>query len=140
MIRYDLACDAGHEFDSWFRDSATFDVQAGAGELACPVCGSRKVTKRLMAPGVPVRSNRTVAALADGKSKAVREAIRKLRRHVESNADYVGAAFPDEARRIYYKEAEERGIYGEASLEEAKGLRDEGIEIFPLPPAPEDKN
>jgi len=140
MIRYDLACHVGHDFDSWFRDSATFDAQSAAGELVCPVCGSQQVTKRLMTPGVPVRSNRAASALGDGKSKAARDAIRKLRRHVESNADYVGAAFPDEARRIYYKESEERGIYGEASLDEANSLRDEGIDILPLPPAPDEKN
>ena len=142
MIRYDLACDKEHIFDSWFRDSAAFDAQSKAGEIACPVCGSTKVTKQLMTPGVPAKSNRKAAppAITDAKSKAVREAMRKLRQHVESTSDYVGADFPEEARRIYYKETEERGIYGEASLEDAKSLHEEGIEVVPLPPAPDEKN
>ena len=142
MIRYDLVCQAEHEFDSWFRDSAAFDAQSEAGEVICPACGSTKVAKRLMTPGVPAKSNRKQVppAITDAKSKAVREAMRKLRKHVEETSDYVGADFPDEARRIYYKETEERGIYGEASLEDAKSLHEEGIEILPLPPAPDDKN
>ena len=143
MIRYDLMCDKEHEFDSWFRDSAAFDDQSAAGEVTCPVCGSAKVSKRLMTPGVPAKSNRKQTpppAIIDAKSKAVREALRKVRQHVEATSDYVGADFPEEARRIYYKETEERGIYGEASLEDAKSLHEEGIEVLPLPPAPDEKN
>ncbi len=142
MIRYDLICEAEHEFDSWFRDSATFDVQSQAGEVVCPVCGSQKVSKRLMTPGVPAKSNRKAPppAISDAKSKAVREAMGKIRHHVEATSDYVGADFPEEARRIYYKEAEERGIYGEASLEDAKSLHEEGIEVLPLPPVPDEKH
>ena len=142
MIRYDLICEAEHEFDSWFRDSAAFDTQSNSGKIVCPVCGSAKVSKRLMTPGVPAKSNRKAAppAITDNKSKAVREAMRKLRQHIEATSDYVGADFPDEARRIYYKETEERGIYGEASLEDAKSLHEEGIDVVPLPPAPDEKN
>ena len=142
MIRYDLACATGHEFDSWFRDSAAYDDQAARGDITCPACGSSEVSKRLMTPGLPVKANRRAPAgpLTEPSAQAVREALRRLRREVEANADYVGDEFPAEARRIYYKETEARGIYGEASLEDAKSLREEGIEVFPLPPAPDDKN
>jgi hypothetical protein len=143
MICYDLICEREHPFESWFRNSAAFDQQAAGGGLACPVCGSTRVAKRLMTPGLPVRANRREPpppAIADAKARAVREAMNRLRQHVEATADYVGAEFPDEARRIYYKESEERGIYGEASLDEARELHEEGIEVLPLPPAPNERN
>jgi hypothetical protein len=66
----------------------------------------------------------------------VGEAVRKLRRHVEENCDYVGDAFPEEARRIHYGEKDARGIYGEATSDEARRLDDEGIEVFRLPKTP----
>jgi hypothetical protein len=141
MIRYDLNCEDGHEFDSWFPNSSAYDEQAKKGVVSCPKCGSNKISKRLMTPGVPAKSNRKLSPALEGKkTKAVREAMTKLRQHIEATSDYVGTNFPEEARRIYYKESKERGIYGEASLEEAKSLREEGIEVIPLPTAPQDKN
>jgi hypothetical protein len=147
MIRYDLHCEQGHAFDGWFRDIAAFDAQAAAGLVACTVCGSVKVEKQLMAPGVPVKSNRKAAETqtmmaggADPRARALMELMRDMRRTVEANADYVGDRFAEEARKIHYKEAEQRGIYGEATAEDAKSLIDEGIEVHPLPRLPEDTN
>ena len=145
MIRYRLLCDRRHEFESWFRDSATCDDQLGRGALACPVCDSVRVEKQLMAPAVRARKDVEAArqrllAPGDERQKQLLEAMRQLRRKVEAGADYVGERFPEEARRIHYQEAEVRGIYGEATLEEAKSLVEEGIEAHPLPRLPEDAN
>jgi hypothetical protein len=146
MIRYDLECDREHGFDGWFSDSAAFDRQEAAGLVVCPVCGSARVSKRLMTPGLPVKANRReatqhlAAGPADAKTRALMEAVRRLRAHVEANADYVGERFPEEARRIHYNEVEPRGIYGEASAEEARALIEEGVDVHPLPRLPEDGN
>ena len=145
MIRYRLVCDGRHDFESWFRDSTMCDDQLAAGALVCPVCGSSRVEKQLMAPAVRGRREadapkRRLAAPGDERQKLLLEAMRQLRRKVEDSADYVGERFPEEARRIHYQEAEARGIYGEATLEEAKALIEEGIEAHPLPRLPEDGN
>lgn len=157
MIRYSLVCGKGHGFDGWFRDSAAYDSQAADNLLACPECGAHDVEKAMMAPAVPVRSNRrgavpaapqggvgrdgdAAAPAADPRAEAFREALRALRRQVEANADYVGDRFPEEARRIYYAETEARGIYGEATADEAKALLEEGIGVLPLPVLPEEQN
>jgi hypothetical protein len=147
MIRYDLICDKGHEFDGWFRDSATYDKQARRGFVSCSVCGSSKVEKQLMAPGIPAKSNRKdegpqrmVAGPVDPRVAMMMKMMREMRQHVEENADYVGDKFAEEARKIHFAEAEARGIYGEATAEEATALIEEGIEVFPLPRLPEDGN
>ncbi len=146
MIRYDLQCDQHHLFDGWFKDSATYDRQAEAGEVACPVCGSTAIEKQLMTPGIPVKGNRKrmepqrLTTAQDSKTAALVEAVRQLRKHVEANADYVGDRFAEEARRIHYEEAEKRGIYGEATAEDARALLEEGIEVQPLPKLPEESN
>jgi len=147
MIRYDLICDKEHDFDGWFRNSEAYDAQAAAGQVACPVCGSTTVAKQLMTPGIPAKSNQRAegrmpvfAGQKDEKVAELVEAVRKLRRQVEENADYVGDRFAEEARRIHYNEVKRRGIYGEASLEEAKALLEEGVEVHPLPPLPEESN
>ena len=147
MIHYALMCDRGHGFDGWFRDSAAYDNQAGRGLVACTVCGSAKVEKQVMAPGIPVKANKTdsrrqkmVAGAADPRMQMLMETMRGLRKQVEANADYVGDKFAGEARKIHYAEAEKRGIYGEATAGEARALIEEGIEVHPLPRLPEDGN
>ena len=146
MIRYDLECDKGHTFDGWFSDSASYDKQAAAGIVECPLCGSSDVHKTLMAPGIPAKSNtkadpQPVMQNAPNTPAAeLTDMIRKLRAHVEENSEYVGPRFAEEARKIHYKEAEARGIYGEATVEDAKELSEEGIEVQPLPLLPEEHN
>jgi hypothetical protein len=147
MIHYDLICDKGHAFDGWFRNSAAYDEQAEKGLVSCTVCGSVKVEKQLMAPGIPMKSNRRdstphkmVAGPVDPRLAAMMEVVREIRKHVEANAEYVGDRFAEEARKIHYEEAEHRGIYGEASPGEAKALIEEGIAVHPLPRLPEDGN
>ncbi|MEQ8666683.1 MAG: DUF1178 family protein [Rhodospirillales bacterium] len=136
MICYSLRCGAEHEFEAWFRDSAGYDEQRATGEVTCPVCGDNEVVKAPMAPAVPRKGNRSgdpVARRTEELAADVVEAVEKLREHVEANCDYVGDAFPDEARKIHYGEAEERGIYGETTPDEARSLTDEGIEVYSLP-------
>jgi hypothetical protein len=147
MIRYDLICDQGHEFDSWFRDSAAFDKQVKKRLIACPMCESTKISKQLMAPGIPAKSNtkpdvpaKVFAGTLDPRQAMLMKMMRELRKHVETNADYVGDRFAEEARRIHYNEAEQRGIYGEATREDADALIEEGIDVHPLPVLPEDGN
>lgn len=147
MIRYDLICDKGHQFDGWFRDSAAFDEQAGHGLVACTACGSAKVEKQIMAPGIPVKANRRseapirmTAGPIDPRAQMLMTMMRELRKTVEENAEYVGDRFAEEARRIHYAEAEKRGIYGEATADDATALIEEGIEVHPLPRLPEDGN
>ncbi len=166
MILYALACDSGHEFESWFRDSAAYDMQRAEGFVSCPFCGSEKVEKAVMAPNV-ARKDRAVAApgldeahapaaaptlppaasagapaapaLSD-KDRLIREMVREVHARLTENADYVGPSFAEEARRIHEGEAEERPIWGEATLEEAKELIEEGIPAMPIPVPPDERN
>jgi hypothetical protein len=139
MILYQLRCEKGHEFEAWFKGSAGFEAQNRRGEVECPFCGTTKIAKAPMAPNLvggrgepePTRPGDT----REIASKVI-EAVRKLRRHVENNCDYVGDAFPEEARRIHYGEKEARGIYGEATTDETRRLDEEGIEVFRLPGTP----
>ena len=126
MIKYRLVCGKGHEFDAWFSNSAAFESQQNDGLLACAMCASAHVQKAVMAPAVPVKANRKQEA-------DLHQAAEKMTRHVEENFDYVGGDFAEEARKMHYGESEERDIYGETSLEDAKDLIDEGVPVAPLP-------
>lgn len=143
MILYDLTCPEEHRFESWFRNSGAVEKLIKAGQVVCPVCGSKKVQKAPMAPligkggigksteeGVPAkpRNGELVAAV----EKAA-HAINQLREVIEKNFEHVGGKFPEEARRIHYGEAKKRGIYGEASEQDTRALLDEGIEVHPIP-------
>ncbi|HSR79985.1 MAG TPA: DUF1178 family protein [Hyphomicrobiaceae bacterium] len=157
MILYKLQCKKGHEFEAWFASSDVFDRQKEKGQLACPSCGTKSVSKALMAPNVAPRSRRRAAPEKQqpagspaGSPKPETQrvaahselvtALRKLRAEIEAKSEYVGPRFSEEARKIHYEEAPARGIHGEATAEEAKALREEGIEFYPLPILPEDQN
>ena len=138
MIRYALACEAGHEFEGWFGSSLDYDDQAQRGLLSCPVCGAAKVTKQIMAPAV--RGGRDIAAPPAAPSRQMMmEAARRVRQHVQSTFDYVGDTFAREARAIHEGRSEERGIYGEASPTEVRDLVADGVPVAPLPPEPPKK-
>ena len=131
MIRYDLRCQNGDEFEAWFGSIADFDAQAEKGQLLCPHCGTTHVEKAPMAPAVVTgrkKDARNVRAVAMAMAAKVRE-------HIKENFDYVGDKFADEARKMHAGESEERSIWGEATPEEARELADEGIDAAPLPPA-----
>ncbi len=141
MIRYSLSCDQGHEFESWFQSGEAFDKLAAAGQVSCAICGTTEVRKMLMAPAVrheasaPARLADLPAPAPPPGSEAARQAaaLAELRRRIEENADYVGLSFAAEARAIHAGEAPERPIYGEAALDEARKLIEDGIEVAPLP-------
>ena len=148
MIRYTLRCEAGHTFESWFNNSAAFDRQAARGLVACPLCGSAKVEKAIMAPALsggreaapPAKPEKSPVAIVSKEEVEVRKKLKELREHIVQNADYVGEKFPEEARRMHYGEIEHRSIYGEASPDAARSLADEGIEFHPLPRLPDERN
>jgi hypothetical protein len=135
MIRYALKCKEGHQFESWFQDSVTFDRLQAAGHVACAVCGDSAVEKAIMAPRVRTKESDTPAPLSTPAHPA-EQALRALREKVEAEADYVGETFATEARRIHDGEAQDRPIWGEANLADAKSLADDGIPVVPLPFAP----
>lgn len=135
MILFDLRCQAGHVFEAWFRDGATFESQKASGEIACPICGETKVAKAPMAPHV-AKSGGESQRLSGEETKLAGELVKELERlcrHIEDNADYVGDKFPDEARRIQQGDAERRDIYGEASESETRALIEEGVEVHRIP-------
>ncbi len=135
MILFDLKCANEHVFEAWFKDSEAFDRQAEGCEIACPVCGDTGVAKALMAPRLG-KGGRERAGKAAEHAKRYAAFASEMRRRVEDNCDYVGPQFAEEARKIHYGEAEARGIYGEASDDDAKSLDDEGIEFQHIPWAP----
>jgi hypothetical protein len=128
MIRFSLRCVSGHEFEAWFRNGDGYDAQQKAGEIACPECGNTHVEKALMAPSIG--RSRESAPISPAQ---LRSALVELRRQVESNCDYVGPQFAEEARRIHYGESDPRGIYGEASAEDSRELAEEGIKFGRVP-------
>jgi hypothetical protein len=142
VILYSLSCGDGHDFEAWFADSAAYEKQKADGVLTCPVCGTAEVDKALMAPAVSTARKRSSVRLAANmpERQETISMLRKLRAHLTENADYVGPRFAEEARKIHYNEAEKRGIYGEASQDDARALTDEGIEFHPLPMLPEEHN
>jgi hypothetical protein len=132
MIRYSLICDAGHSFDSWFRDSAGFEKQAAEGQIACPFCDSTKISRDVMAPHI--------AKPRDDAAHDLRVKLRELHDTVVAHTEDVGDRFPEEARAMEDGETERRAIRGRATFEEAKALLEEGIEILPIPGLPSDSN
>jgi hypothetical protein len=139
MIRYALACASGHEFEGWFSASADYDAQREKGLVACPVCDTREVAKQIMAPAVPSRSRAAASETNPAMRAMMMDAMSRVRRHVETNFDYVGDRFAAEARAIHEGKSEERGIYGEASPNEVKALVADGVPVAPLPPEPPKK-
>ncbi len=129
MILFTLRCAKDHEFEAWFRDSAGFEALHDAGEIACPHCGDRSVQKSVMSPRLARnREPPPAAALAE-----MRKTLVEMRRQIETNCDYVGPRFAEEARRIHYGEVDPRGIYGEATDAESRELADEGIKFGQIP-------
>jgi len=160
MIVFTLRCEGGHEFETWFRDGATYERQARRGLVACPECGSTEVEKAVMAPRLG-RSTKSDPAPREAKPPAApealaappaapagsvpdrpptpaefRRALQVLRHYVETNCENVGKGFAEEARRIHKGEAKARGIYGDATPAEAEKLAEDGIEVAAIPWVP----
>ena len=138
MILYQLLCHKGHDFEAWFRDGATYDQQVVAGDVTCPFCGTSVVNKAPMAPNIATgRGEGPKRPGAEERARQVAEnildAVDGISRDVEENCEFVGDEFAEEAKRIHYGESEERGIYGQATEEEAEDLDDEGVEYIRFP-------
>ncbi len=160
MIHYNLRCHKGHAFESWFQSSSAYEFQEKRKLVSCPVCGSTKVERAIMAPRIVSKKGRQEAAapapvpavpatevtaptstpLMMAHERELRAKIKELRDHIVKNADNVGERFPNEARKMHYGEIEHRPIYGEASPNEAKALIEEGVEVMPIPTLPDDRN
>ena len=158
MIRYNLRCERGHAFESWFQSSSAYESQEKRKLVNCPSCGSAKVERAIMAPQIvskkgrqepapvsaPAASSEVTAPastpLMMAQERELRAKLRELRDHIVKNADNVGERFPNEARKMHYGDIEHRPIYGEASPDEARSLIDEGVEVSPLPVLPDDRN
>jgi hypothetical protein len=156
MIRYNLRCDRGHAFESWFQSSSAYESQEKRKLVSCPACDSTKVERAIMAPQIVSKKGKDSAApspapstevttpastpLMMAQERELRAKLKELRDHITKNADNVGERFPNEARKMHYGDIEHRPIYGEASPEEARSLIDEGVEVSPLPVLPDDRN
>jgi hypothetical protein len=165
VIRYALVCDKQHSFEGWFNHSADYEKQEKRHLVTCPVCGSTKVERAIMAPAIgrsDKRPDETIiantpvpspepdtltpeappapVAMLSPQEREFRKKLKELRDHMLKNAENVGRKFPEEARKMHYGEVGHRSIYGEASPEEAKALHEEGIEFHPIPVLPEDRN
>ena len=155
MIVFDLSCADGHRFEGWFGSSADYAEQLGLGLIACPVCGSDAVTKAPMAPAVPAKGNsraERATAPADAsqqltnapvppKVQQALAALAKAQAEALKASTWVGDKFAEDARKMHYGERDAAPIHGQATLDEAKALIDEGVAVAPLPfpVAPPDK-
>lgn len=163
MIVFDLKCEDNHVFEAWFRNSETYEVQVVDGQIECPFCGSIEISKSLMSPNIAAKGNRhdqtqdnkmskllsadhMIAASAnvpdsmEASAEDVKRALEHMhntmknyRNHVKKECEYVGENFAAEARDIHEGNAENRGIYGEATLEDTEDLLSDGIDILPVP-------
>jgi len=141
LIQYALHCDRDHSFDAWFKSASAYDEQQARGIVTCPVCGSTAVDKAMMAPAVS-RAGSGKVSLSSGHPDPAQilAMLRAYRAKVVSEADNVGDKFAEEARKIHFEEAPQRGIYGQASRDEVAELIEEGVDFLPLPDLPEGHN
>ena len=132
MIKYTLNCKNGHQFDSWFSNSESFENLKEKGHLECAICSSKEVEKSLMAPRITSDSEERNKTFLSAQS-ALEKEIKALKKKIKTTAKDVGENFPQEARAIYYGEKEEKPIIGKTTVDEAKDLAEEGVPFIPLP-------
>ena len=130
MIKYSLRCSEGHNFEAWCSSSKAYEDQVQDSLVLCPLCDSREIKKNIMSPNIGKKGNKS---RTNNDVKKIEVMMNKVRKHVEKNYEYVGEKFPEEARAMHYEEKESKDIYGESSIEEAKELIEEGIDIHPIP-------
>lgn len=143
MIHYTLTCEKAHAFDGWFRSSEDYARQEEKGLLSCPVCGSGKVGKGLMAPNVATSAEETPAGgqvLLGEREAHLRRLLKEVRDEVTRNAENVGPRFAEVARQMHDGEIEKSSVYGIASKDEVQALKEDGVEFHPLPNIPDESN
>jgi hypothetical protein len=129
-----LQCSREHSFEGWFSSEDDFQAQLVRGQVECPLCEDRAIRKMLSAPRLNLGASEPAARreVMTSPQAGLQAAWLKAVREVMANTEDVGERFPEEARKIHYGEGPERGIRGQASLEETRALMEEGIEVLPL--------
>ena len=135
MIKYNLKCENGHEFESWFSNSDEFDKLNKKNLLDCIYCSSKKINKSIMAPMISNFKNKK-----DQKIETIEKDLRdekkellNLRKFIEKNFDYVGKDFSKKVREVYYDKKSKKAIYGTTTPEEREELTEEGIDLLSIP-------
>lgn len=137
VIVFDLGCENSHRFEGWFASSEDFEHQVGRKLVACPLCGNANIVRLPHAThiksGGKEKPSRAAAATQQQYANVGAEMLARLVEHIVENTDDVGSAFPEEARKIHYRETPDRRIRGTASRDEVESLKDEGIDVVALP-------
>ena len=131
MIKYNLICECGKTFESWFSSSDEHDEQRRKKLINCIYCDSTLVRKSVMAPNLFSKTNKT--SKNTNIEKKIKKQLLELRRYIEKNCKNVGDNFPREARSIHYDKKTSKGIYGKATPEETAELLEEGIDVATIP-------
>ena len=131
MIKYNLVCECGKVFESWFSSSNEYDSLKKKKLINCIYCDSAKIKKSVMAPNLSSKSNKI---LNNSKfEKKVTKQLYEFRKYIEKNCRDVGSNFPQEARKIHYDKKNSKGIYGKATSQETSELLEEGIDVATIP-------
>lgn len=135
MIVFDLKCGGDHVFEAWFGSSGDYESQRERSLIACPMCGDGRIAKAVMAPNVAAKSNRRGPAQPGGRPdpKLAMAALAHAQAKMLEGSSYVGVAFADKARAMHLGEEPQAPIHGQASVEDAKALIEEGVAVAPLP-------
>ncbi len=131
MIKYNLACECGNSFESWFASSSEFDSLLKKKVIKCIYCESSSVKKTLMAPRLTRKSNQILKKTK--LEKNIKKQLRNFKKYIEKNCENVGEKFSQEARSIHYDKKTSKGIYGKATPEETSELIEEGIDVCTVP-------
>ena len=131
MIKYNLICKCGKNFDSWFSTSREYEILKKRKLISCIYCSSTLVEKSIMSPNLGNKSNKL--AKENKIKKNIKKQLLNFRKYIEKNFTNVGEKFPQEARKIHYDKKTSKGIYGMATPEETSELIEEGIEVDSIP-------
>jgi len=131
MIKYNLICKCGKNFESWFLSSSKFESLSKKKIISCIYCKSTSVKKSVMAPNLSRKSNKISKNIKI--EKKIKKQLLKFRKYIEKNCKNVGDNFTQEARSIHYDKKDSKGIYGKATPEQTEELLDEGIEVSTIP-------
>ncbi len=131
MIKYNLTCECGEIFESWFSSSSEFDSLCKRKLIKCIYCESSLIKKSVMAPNVSSKSNKISKKTKIEKN--IKKQLLDFRKYIEKNCKNVGEDFSRQARSIHYDKKNSQGIYGKATPEETSELIDEGIDVVTIP-------
>ena len=134
MIKYNLKCSNGHEFESWFSHSNEFDKLNKKKLLDCIYCSSKKIQKSIMAPMISGRKlKEDNINLLNEKLSSKKNELLQIRKYIEKNFEFVGDKFSQKVREVYYDKKNRKMIYGTTTPEERDELAEEGIDLLSIP-------